>query len=235
MSCSGLSGPYFRAEESPSIGSSSTWAVPALMNPSFLAAASLRLMMRLVLSGNRSTIRTSTVCPLPRSLTLTQEPSGNLGCPATSSSLLSRIPLAVNPPFALEEKKQAMPVSFELSVPARERSDSDFRGAFAWSALVLRDDGPDFSARVGAKAGRTGLRGTGDGLSVACCAAAVMAKIHTAIANSILHKYLFCRRSTLMWIGMIGERSPDCNSIRGFTRPRAPVQRANSFEVQNRR
>ena len=97
------------------------------MNPSFLAAASLRLTTRLELSGNRSTMRTSTVCPLPRFVTLAQEPRGNLGCPATNSSLLSRIPLAVNPPFALEEKKQAMPVSFDYR-PAREALRLEFPG-----------------------------------------------------------------------------------------------------------
>lgn len=163
---------------------SSTSATPALMNPSFLAAASLRLITRLELSGNRSTIRTSTVCRFARFITRTHEPMGNLGCPATSSSLLSRLPLAVNPPFALEEKKQAVPASCIVSAAARERSNSDSRSAFFRSVLVLRDaTGLDLFGIVETKLGRTGLRGTGDGLSEACCAPAASAKMQTAITT----------------------------------------------------
>lgn len=93
---------------------SSTSTVPALMKLSALAAASLTLITRLERPGNRSTTRTSTVFPLAKFLTLTHEPIGNRGCAATSSSLFSRLPLAVNPPVALAGKKQAQPVSRAL-------------------------------------------------------------------------------------------------------------------------
>ena len=168
-----------------------------------------------------------------RVLTLTQEPRGILGCPATISSPVSRIPLAVDPPFALEEKKRAIRYPSNIG-PERERSGSDSMGRslglLCCATMVIRtypaawaQGRPHWFTWDRSRFVRGLLR------------RGCHRQDPYRHRDSTLHRYLFCRRSTLMWIGMIGERSPGCNPIRRFTRSQCSRAEGKYFEVQNRR
>ena len=146
------------------------------MKPSCLAAASLTLMMRRE-TGNRSTIRTSTVFPFAIFVTFTREPNGYVACAATSSPALSRAPLAVRPPPALEVKNEAFPVSLGFVPLVVGSAEPDAAGTFARARRAERvDRDSDLSAAPAPAALSRFFSGNGDGRLMSCCAHSGSAK-----------------------------------------------------------
>src|SRR5580658_2182734 len=78
--------------------------------PSCVAAAGERSMMRPLLNGPRSAIRTTTDRPLARSVTSTCVPSGSVGCAAMSAPGPGFVPPAVVWPEAAGRYQDAVPV-----------------------------------------------------------------------------------------------------------------------------
>src|SRR5580700_329847 len=78
--------------------------------PSCVAAAGERSMMRPLVDGPRSAIRTTTERPLATSVTSTCVPNGSVGCAAVSAPDTGDVPLAVPWPDAAGRYQDAVPV-----------------------------------------------------------------------------------------------------------------------------